>query len=396
MKRALPSHVRDQQPRSPHRLLHPACTLAAALILSGCALAPGHSIKATSGTEPRAPSGWASIDQAPEGAIVPITPEVNRTLAQLSAPQAVPPDIQALFAEPEPYTIGPGDVVGIVVYDHPELMPSTGAVITQQVDPTGISAAPGLIVDANGEISYPYIGRVKVAGLTEVEASELITGKLAEFIQDPQLTLRIQSFRSRRAYVEGEVRTPGLQLITDRPMNLPEAINRAGGITPTGDRSNIRLTREGRSISIDLAALQTQNVDINRILLRSGDRVEVRPRDESKVYVMGETLRPSALLLRDGHLSLGQALGEAGGVNLNTANPGQIYVIRRQADGSPGVFHLDARNPTMLAVADGFTLQPRDVVYIDPVPLVRWNRIISLILPSASVLNTGSEINSRD
>lgn len=377
-------------------LAYPLAAMLSAAALSGCALAPGHSITASSEVPARSPSGWESIDQAPEGAIVNITPEVNRTLDQMTLNQVVAPEIQALFADPEPYTIGAGDVVGIVVYDHPELMPSTGAVISQQVDPTGISAAPGLIVDANGEINYPYIGRIKLAGLTDVAATDLLKRRLGQYIQNPQLTLRIQSFRSRRAYVEGEVRTPGLQLFTDQPMSLSEAVNRAGGITSTGDRSNIILTRAGRSIPINLASLEEQNVDVNRILLRSGDRVQVRNRDERKVYVMGEALRPSALQLRDGRLSLSQALGEAGGVNLTTSNPGQIYVIRRQVDGSPAVFHLDARNPTMMAVADGFSLLPRDVVYIDPVALVRWNRIVSLILPSASVLNTSSEIESRD
>lgn len=397
MNRALPLPVRDQQPpRSPHRLLFPAASVTAALlILSGCALAPGHSIRASSDTAAKAPSGWASLDQAPEGAIVPITPEVNRTLAQLTTSPDVAPEVQALFATPQPYTIGPGDVVGVIVYDHPELMPSAGAVISQQVDPAGVSTAPGLIVSAAGEITYPYIGRVKLAGLTEVEATELLTRQLAKFIQDPQLTVRIQAFRSQRVYLEGEVRTPGMQIVADRPMNLQEAINRAGGITANGDRSNIVLTRDGRQIPLDLTRLQAQGVDLNRILLLNGDTLLVRNRDERKVYVMGETLRPSALLLRDGHLSLSQALGESGGVNLNTANPGQIYVIRKQADGSPSVFHLDAKNPTMLAVADGFDLQPRDVVYIDPVPLVRWNRVVSLILPSATALNYGSEINSR-
>ena len=73
----------------------------------------------------------------------------------------------------------------------------------------------------------------------------------------------------------------------------------------------------------------------------------------------------------------------------------RIYVIRKQANGLPNVFHLNAKDPSMLAVADSFKLQPRDVVYIDPVGLVRWNRIVSLILPSASVLNAGSEINAR-
>ncbi|MFT4192207.1 MAG: polysaccharide biosynthesis/export family protein [Comamonas sp.] len=383
--------------RPPARPALLAVALAASTLAAGCSLlAPGYSdVRGTSAGPAASSDRWSSFSSKPEDTLVQITPEVIRTLDTLQ-PQQVPADIQALFGEPQPYTIGPGDVVGIVVYDHAELMPSSGAVISQTADPTGVSAAPGLIVNAAGEISYPYVGRVKVAGLTEVQATELLTRRLATYIQNPQVTLRIQSFRSQRAYVEGEVRTPGMQIFTDRPMTLPEAINRAGGIATTGDQSNIVLTRNGRSIPIDLPALRQQNVDVNRILLRNGDTLQVRSRDERKVYVMGEALRPSALQMRDGHLSLNQALGEAGGVNLSTANPGQIYVIRRQEDNTPAVFHLDAKNPAMLALADGFNLQPRDVVYIDPVGLVRWNRIVSLIVPSAAVLNYGSAIQARD
>jgi polysaccharide export outer membrane protein len=104
---------------------------------------------------------------------------------------------------------------------------------------------------------------------------------------------------------------------------------------------------------------------------------------------MGEISRPSALPMRNGRLSLNEALGEAGGPNLTTANTSQIYVIRNTAQaGAPAVFHLNAGSPTALAVAETFPLQARDVVYIDPVPLVNWNRIISLIVPSAAALNT--------
>jgi polysaccharide export outer membrane protein len=76
---------------------------------------------------------------------------------------------------------------------------------------------------------------------------------------------------------------------------------------------------------------------------------------------------------------------------LNTANTSQIYVIRNTSQaGYPAVFHLNASSPTALALAETFPLQPRDVIYIDPVPLVNWNRIVSLIVPSASVLNQGT------
>jgi polysaccharide export outer membrane protein len=104
--------------------------------------------------------------------------------------------------------------------------------------------------------------------------------------------VRIQSFRSRRAFVEGEVRTPGLQIFTDVPMTLAEALNRAGGITANGDRSFVTLTRGDRTTLIDLTRLQDLGNGAGDIPLQNGDVVQVRNRDESKVVVMGEVLRP--------------------------------------------------------------------------------------------------------
>jgi polysaccharide export outer membrane protein len=58
----------------------------------------------------------------------------------------------------------------------------------------------------------------------------------------------------------------------------------------------------------------------------------------------------------------------------------------------PEIYHLDISSPMALALAEGFDLRDRDVVYVDPVPLVRWNRVISLILPSATALNTARSV----
>lgn len=366
--------------------------------LSGCAfVAPGYNgaaVNAPISREVDENGAWTSTNTKTKPAIININPETIKILQEING-KSETTDLSPLIGKSEPYTIGTGDVVSIVVYDHPELMPSSGAVVSQSVDPTGISAAPGLIVNSNGEISYPYIGRIKLSGLTEVQASELVISKLSEFIQSPQVTVRIQSFRSRRVYVEGEVRIPGMQVITDQPMTVMEALNRAGGINANGDRSNIVVIRNGKSYGLNLPDLNKANFNLENLLLKSGDSIYVKNRDDKKIYLTGEILRPSALLMRDGQLSLAQALGEAGGVNLNTANPAQIFVIRKQVDGTPFLFHLNAENPAQLAVADSFQLQPRDVIYVDPVPLVRWNRIINLILPSAAALNYGSQIDSR-
>jgi polysaccharide biosynthesis/export protein len=335
----------------------------------------------------------ADADNPPAGSITPITPALVQAMVR-AKPKGVPADVQALFAEPKPYTIGPSDVIGIIVYDHPELLPNSGAVVAQQQDPTGVSAAPGFIVGADGQVFFPYIGRIKVAGLTEAEAAELLMKRITHYIRDPQVTVRISSFRSRRVYLEGEVHNPGTEVITDVPMTLLEGINRAGGINPTGDRSYVTLTRGSKTTLINLMQLQELGVNPNKILLQNGDLVTVRNRDENKVYVLGEIAKPSALQMHNGSLSLNEALGDAGGPNLLTANTAQIYVIRNTASGSPAVFHLNASAPSALALADTFALQPRDVVYVDPVPLVSWNRIISLILPSAQALITSRSLTS--
>lgn len=370
--------------------------LATTLVLQGCAIAPG-----MGGVEPydsavSLPNDFRYLpDGAPEGEVTPISLALVRTLAEAS-PKGVPPEVEALFGKPSRYTIGSGDVVGVIVYDHPELLPNAGAVISQSADPTGVQVAPGFIVDADGEIAFPYVGRVRVAGLSEGDASDLIGRLLKPHIRDPQVTVRIQSFRSRRAYVEGEVRAPGSQIFTDVPMTLNEAINRAGGITANGNLSALTLIRNGKSTLIDMTSLREAGYDGNSIPLKNGDTVRIASREDSKVFLMGEVLAPLALPMRsNGRLSLSEALGEAGGPMNATASAGQIYVIRQGATGAPAIFNLNAKNPATLAIASQFRLQSQDVVYIDSVPLVKWNRVVSLILPSASVTNTASEIYVR-
>ena len=376
-----------------YRLRWLGMALLLSLGLCGCAPGFGHvePLGFERGGDATASSGPRRITP-----ITPITPDLIRTQMALR-PKTVPADVQRLFAAPPVYTIGPGDVVGIIVYDHPELLPNAGAVIAQQTDPTGVSVAPGFIVGANGEISFPYIGRTKVQGLTESGASELISRRIGAFIKQPQVTVRIQSFRSQRAYVQGEVRTPGLQIFTDVPMTLSEAISRAGSFTQIGDRSKVTLTRGGRSTVIDLQQLQSFGADGNSIPLQNGDIVNVGTREDSRVYVMGEIRGATALQMRNGRLSLNEALGDAGGVDLLAADPGQIYVIRNVPDDldTQQIFNLNAKNPVALALADRFELQPHDVVYVDHVPLVTWNRVISLILPAAQVVNLSRDTARR-
>lgn len=69
-----------------------------------------------------------------------------------------------------------------------------------------------------------------------------------------------------------------------------------------------------------------------------------------------------------------------------SSDPHNVYVIRRAAEGEPQVYHLDAKSPVALALAEGFELRPKDVVYVDSGGLVRWSRVINLLVPTATPL----------
>lgn len=353
-----------------------------------------------SSTSPQAVAATnEQADAPPPGVLRPITPELIQSI-QLEVRQTdTLATLKPLFGISGAYAIGVGDVVHINVWGHPELvLPPAGSITGSSAETISQSGVTnGFNVSPDGLIQFPLIGTIKIAGLTENQARVALGNALKRYIVDPQITLRVQSYRAGRVYLDGEVRAPGLQAINDVPMTLPEALSRAGGLTATADRSQVFVTREGVTTPINLLRLAERGINPAQILLKNNDLVRVAHRDDAKVYVMGEVLRPAAMPLRNGRLSLNEALGESGGINPTSGDPKQIFVIRSRASQPasstsgqgqlPEIFHLDARSPMGYALAEGFELQARDVVYVDPVPLVRWNRVISLILPSAQALS---------
>ncbi len=361
----------------------PAKVLATALLAAlaaGCA-APGMKMPAP---------GPATEASLPAVELVAITPAV------LAAQQAARPDVVAavkdLLATPQPYTLGPGDILSITVFDYPQ-MDLAGAKATLLLG----GAEPGVVTDgysvaSDGTIQFAFAGAVKVAGLTPADARAALVKQLSKYIKDPQVILRVQAYRSQRVYVDGAVQQGGAKPIDDLPMTLAEALSRAGGIAPLGDASQVTITRGTKQYVANLPRLSAQGVAPTRLLLANGDLVRVAPRADNKVFVMGEVTKPAAVELRDGNLSLNEALGEAGGMNQLSANAGEVYVVRGagQAGTTPQVFHLNAKNPVALAYAEAFPLQPKDVVFVDTGSTVRFSRVANLILPAVSGVVSGA------
>ena len=349
------------------------------VLLGGCAIAPGMYYDDFNGqVEP--PMGEQNVSPI----IRTITLDLIKAEKQTAQNQKHD-DLETLVAEPIAYKIGPGDVLGITVWEHPELLNPQYTATAVAAASNGLSSS-GYTVSAEGKIQFPYAGVITLAGMTEIEARNALTQKLATYIRDPQITLKVITYRSKRIYVDGEVKNPGIVQVDDLPLTVAEAINRAGGVTAQGDRSRISLVRAGKQIWIDLPGLVETGYDPSRLMLQNGDMIKVSSRDESKVFVVGEVTKPIALPMHNGRLSLNEALGEAGGVSSVTGDANQIYVIRNAADARPLVYHLDAHSPVMFAIAQNFELKPKDVIYVDAAPMVRFNRIISLVLPTAQTI----------
>ncbi|AXK61445.1 polysaccharide biosynthesis/export family protein [Burkholderia sp. IDO3] len=352
-------------------------TVTLCIALSACAFAPGMRMS----TAPD-PTGDTAADGAPPFRMTRIDAGLIR---ELDARAAHRWDIQSdrLGAPAGPYRIGAGDVLQVTVWDHPELAAAQGA--APQGTPRAADPVAGFVVDPRGNLSFPFAGNVQVAGLTADAAQARIAAALARVYRNPQVTLRVASFRSQQVYIDGEVRTPGAQPINDVPMTLYEALGRAGGLSQSADQSRMTLVRDGETYSLDLSRMFRQGTNPADVVLAAGDLLHVPARSDYGVYVMGEVNKPArAVPLRDGRLTLSDALSQAGSVNAGTADTAQMFVIRGSGTDQPQVFHLDARSPVSMVLANEFELQPKDIVYVDGNGLVRFSRVLSLLLPGVN------------
>ncbi|WP_341710274.1 polysaccharide biosynthesis/export family protein [Limnobacter sp.] len=293
-------------------------------------------------------------------------------------------DLQQNEASVYQYKIGVGDLVRVTVWDHPELTNPAGNTTGQ---------LQGQVVLPDGSFYFPFLNKVQAEGRTTDEVRLEITLRLEKFIRSPQVDVYIQpnGFRSQKFYVSGEVSQQGFFPITDVPTSLSDAISLAGGLTRDADLNGVILQRENRTYLIDAYRLFYKGDLSQNVLLRNGDVLNIPDRRLRKVFLMGEVVQPSSFVMPVGKLTLAEVLSDVGGINQNTANAQQVYVIRQSERGQTdipmlNIYHLDSTSPTSVLYADQFEMRPRDVVYVDPVRMVRINRLLGTILPSLQVL----------
>lgn len=289
------------------------------------------------------------------------------------------------------YKLGVGDVVTVGVWDHPELTIPAGTQRTAEFD--------GFKVQEDGTVTYAYASNIPAAGHTISELRKDLVTRLARVIENPQVDVKIVSFKSQKAYVTGEVKQPGVYPVTDTPLTLIDAINQAGGLTEAADWRTVTFTRGDKTEVIKLEDFYANGDISQNRLLQHGDIVHVNRNDKQKVFVLGDVNKAGSVKLNRYGLNLAEALSDSGGLNEGTADANGIFVLRKSNVEQTGViadvYQLHAKNIAALVLAEQFELQPHDIVYVTSAPLARWNRVISLLLPSIATVDSVDDITAN-
>lgn len=334
------------------------------------------------------PPGEGSI-QVPE--IVPIPPRAV-PMGPLAPLPGVSPD--GLGRAEDTYTLGAGDQIVLDVFDVPEF--------------SGTNGTYTVLVD--GSVTFPWIGRVQLQGLTLDEAGALLEREYGSrgYIVDPLITVNLAAARTLRVSIVGEVKRPGAYAIGStgevggalqadgttggggttvaRWPSVTEAIKAAGGITQLADLRNVQIRRSQRDgsnqlIDVNLWELIRTGTLGGDITLRDGDTlviptaVALSP-DEAIllgsasfapatiiVNVVGEVVTPGPIEIPP-NTSLNQAIQAAGGFDRIRARTGRVTLVRLNPNGTAVQRRIDIDLASGINEETNPALQPGDTVII--------------------------------
>jgi polysaccharide export outer membrane protein len=297
------------------------------------------------------------------------------------------------YGKPPPSTIGVGDAVTVTVWQvsvaAPPLPGATSAAAPASV---GTIALPTQIVGPDGCISIPYAGRIHVSGGLPTQVERAIEQRLAKVMVGVQAIVTVTSVHDVVS-VGGEVVNGTRVPLPLNGLHVLDVIAAAGGAkAPTYD-TYVRLTRHGTTVTVPLE--QVISDPSENVYAWPGDVVTLVARPKSFI-AFGATGQNKLLNIDREDFTLAKAVGEAGGLIDDRADPTGVFLLRYEppavvrglhtADlatgpngSSPVIFRLDLRDPKGYLLAQSFPVQDNDILYVANAPLTVTQKLLTLL-----------------
>lgn len=285
--------------------------------------------------------------------------------------------------QPQSLIIAPGDTLSITIWDAEDNSLLTGP--GQRV-----AALQDVQVGSDGRIFLPFVGTMKVSGMSPQTARAQIQDMLLNTVPSAQVQLNVVPGRDNTANLVSGVRQPGVYPLPDRNVSLLTLISTGGGVADSLVNPQVRLFRGSKVYGISVARLfEEPALDTT---IQGGDRVLIES-DERYFLSLGATSRQALHVFPKDEVSALDALSIIGGVSNTRANPQGVLILREYPASAvvpgavPGpagppqdrvVFTIDLTRADGLFSAGKFMIQPGDLVYGTESPLGTANAVLGI------------------
>lgn len=304
-------------------------------------------------------------------------------------------------------TVGPGDALDIAIWEAPPAAlfgaMSTDARMTASSSSLARSSSlPEQMVDSDGRINVPFVGSLRVAGMTPQQIGQAVAGRLRGKAHDPQVIVRLSRVVNNNVTVVGDVSENARVPLTPRGERLLDVLASAGGVKQAVGKMSIQITRGTQIATMPLEAVikdPRQNIRIQP------DDVVTALYQPFSFTALGAIGTNAEINFEGTGLTLAQALGRIGGLRDDRADVRGVFIFRlekpealdptvaataqRTLDGKiPVIYRVDLRNPASFFIAQGFPIENRDVLYVSNAPLADIQKFVNIVSQMAfSLIN---------
>ena len=311
---------------------------------------------------------------------------------------------------PPQTTVGVGDTVQVTIFESK----SGGLFIPADAGsrPGNYVQLPGQTVDQKGYISVPFAGSILVKGRTLPQIQRSIENKLANKAIEPQAMVTLLAQTSAQVTVIGRVGTAN-KINLNYGDRVLDVLSRAGGVADAGYEVFVSLQRAGRKATIYFLNLVQDSKE--NIFVAPGDTFYVF-QEQRSFTAFGASGASGQFKFEQEHLLLTDAVGKAGGLLDNRADPGQVLVYRNEsrdilerlhidisqfpttATSIPTIYRANFRDPSSFFVASEFYVHDHDVIYVTNADQVELFKFLNLAMsvPDSVATVSGDLLATRN